>query len=779
MNLSNPQQIGNPGKSPALRYELMLKEESAKSGSKGITTERIALCFEILDDLLPQLGVFQRLMKMIRDEMFAAVYSTDYTVGRRGDSSGRKSSPLQHIPHFVATRHHLELHNEKVKQLEAVNDSLRQELSTSNNELSKCSSALETYREKLTDKEDELDTINRSLQHKNLDIDKLCKTINQQQRAQERLKQEAGFKMSSLQSSLQDLSQQAAELKRFKDVHDGLQAAFSKSNDKPQNGKHSIATQRNHLRHSLRSSKILYNQLLEIQNKSIDEYEQYMNSHIDELSDIDNLDAHVEIIRYQDQFKKSIGEVNEEPHTQISLTQTHIDKLQQRLDQLDKLHSSGEGLQSAVSNSAHPANPLVPQEQILSKYAAMISTSPNKGKSFYPHRDAITCDSCGEKVVICPHRSFNKEIILPLPLHTTHIMISRPYCRESPKPALPGTLKQALSVAATRGRLKSIPSYRSVEPDMSKIWQHFRQEFPDTVRKLPRQLAEGDVVMLIEQLYGSLLMDDDLAAEDDNPQSLMDCLYSFMQDRYSVPDVMQLATFDLLSGVERCCTHNKTIQLFASQLCGKVDGTCFRYSLTMATFVTKLQLDSIDDFRQFVSIVYPFLQEDDVDQLSMDFVAYSENKCSQQMVLDYIIYLILREKEPRVVEIESQLLEFPATRTGSFTLFEFIEASDKLVSLSSDQLRHHLYNQSLAGEGVDKQSLPSSKTAQIIAYLLVQQHYQSIVVKLEKCYLGQQQKHEDHVMQHFPSFSTLVTVKGMASRLKKSLWPSGIFCLSS
>jgi len=27
--------------------------------------------------------------------------------------------------------------------------------------------------------------------------------------------------------------------------------------------------------------------------------------------------------------------------------------------------------------------------------------------------------------------------------------------------------------------------------------------------------------MLIEQFYGSLLMDDDLAAEDDSPQSLM------------------------------------------------------------------------------------------------------------------------------------------------------------------------------------------------------------------------------------------------------------------
>ena len=35
----------------------------------------------------------------------------------------------------------------------------------------------------------------------------------------------------------------------------------------------------------------------------------------------------------------------------------------------------------------------------------------------------------------------------------------------------------------------------------------------------------------------------------------------------------------------------------------------------------------------------------------MDFVAYNENKCSQQSVLDFIIYLILREKEPQIVEV--------------------------------------------------------------------------------------------------------------------------------
>jgi len=47
-------------------------------------------------------------------------------------------------------------------------------------------------------------------------------------------------------------------------------------------------------------------------------------------------------------------------------------KLQKRLDQLNELHSSGLGLQSAISDSTHPANPLVPQEQVLNKYAAMV-----------------------------------------------------------------------------------------------------------------------------------------------------------------------------------------------------------------------------------------------------------------------------------------------------------------------------------------------------------------------------------------------------------------------
>ena len=45
---------------------------------------------------------------MIRNELFTAVYSSDFTVGRLGNSSGNKRSPLQYIPHFAITKHHLD-----------------------------------------------------------------------------------------------------------------------------------------------------------------------------------------------------------------------------------------------------------------------------------------------------------------------------------------------------------------------------------------------------------------------------------------------------------------------------------------------------------------------------------------------------------------------------------------------------------------------------------------------------------------------------------------------
>jgi len=68
------------------------------------TSVHVILASVIVDELLPQLGVFQRVMKMIRDELFTAVYSSDFTTGHHD----KRKPSLQYIPHFAITKHHLD-----------------------------------------------------------------------------------------------------------------------------------------------------------------------------------------------------------------------------------------------------------------------------------------------------------------------------------------------------------------------------------------------------------------------------------------------------------------------------------------------------------------------------------------------------------------------------------------------------------------------------------------------------------------------------------------------
>lgn len=43
-------------------------------------------------------------------------------------------------------------------------------------------------------------------------------------------------------------------------------------------------------------------------------------------------------------------------------------------------------------------DPFIPQERVFSKYAAMVYTSNNQGRSFEEVKGAKFCASCGEKV---------------------------------------------------------------------------------------------------------------------------------------------------------------------------------------------------------------------------------------------------------------------------------------------------------------------------------------------------------------------------------------------
>ena len=60
-------------------------------------------------------------------------------------------------------------------------------------------------------------------------------------------------------------------------------------------------------------------------------------------------------------------------------------------------------------------DPFIPQERIFAKYAAMLYTSDNNGRTFHELKDAKYCASCGEKVRMTSHHCTRLYSISPPP----------------------------------------------------------------------------------------------------------------------------------------------------------------------------------------------------------------------------------------------------------------------------------------------------------------------------------------------------------------------------
>ena len=63
-------------------------------------------------------------------------------------------------------------------------------------------------------------------------------------------------------------------------------------------------------------------------------------------------------------------------------------------------------------NEEDDSDPFIPQERIFSKYAAMLYTSNNQGRSFEEFKEAKFCSSCGEKVGIHEDRDQSTPVMI-------------------------------------------------------------------------------------------------------------------------------------------------------------------------------------------------------------------------------------------------------------------------------------------------------------------------------------------------------------------------------
>ncbi|XP_064419186.1 uncharacterized protein LOC102353636 [Latimeria chalumnae] len=343
--------------SPANQYLVQLLESKKEISIQEPTESRMKFLFQLLDNLLPKLGVFSRVVKLIRDELYEAVYSFQITADPQPKSE--TADMVTRVPYFSLFRRIQDERNEEAEKLQSELDCIRELFSERDNELlqlkltvSEMQNCSETFISTITNLKNELEKKNEEITR-----------INENYQFQEKEKAEQArlyeSTITKLQSLLQVTQDQVTSLKQYKKIYDGLQEAFQYpigkkkknailaiSSKSPTNRRAIVATKKAHLYSYLEATKHLKYQLLQVQNAVIEDFDVFMEKHRQQLlskklqESVEVPDKKEECKEKQRTFQQSIMDISVE----LNLLNKHSESLQQQLKELETIqHKSQTG----------------------------------------------------------------------------------------------------------------------------------------------------------------------------------------------------------------------------------------------------------------------------------------------------------------------------------------------------------------------------------------------------------------------------------------------------
>lgn len=176
------------------------------------------------------------------------------------------------------------------------------------------------------------------------------------------------------------------ELAEYKTIHDQLQESQLLMKTSLQNISLLPATSENEIRQHITTAEMLKLQLLTLQNTLMDELDSWFQSCFSDKGQI----VPAEVAHRKKVFKQKIFLLS----TEVTALEKHHHSISDRQQQIGDNPSP----HTALVLPLNPLNPLIPQEQTTSKYAAMMYTSNDGGRSFYGLKAAQHCSSCNQKV---------------------------------------------------------------------------------------------------------------------------------------------------------------------------------------------------------------------------------------------------------------------------------------------------------------------------------------------------------------------------------------------
>lgn len=746
-------------RSLANKYETILLENRHMSKNPNIT--QLQECFRIFDEIIPSLGQYRRVMRLIRDDIYEAVFSREYTIDvgteRLGIETKReigevgKPASIVRIPHFVILSKIIDERNkraenaeEKVKQMEVVIDELNEKIIALNHQIDELQDAIETQNK-------EIGNLKANLVNQSQESGRLREALQAQH-------EEMTSKTKSLECSIEDVTAEltketakVVELSRFKKCHDHIQDSFKDPSAFSPNPKKILSSveERQKLQKGISEGKTLEEQLLKLRNTCINEFEDYLEKEaLEEKYQASNklglepsyAGRSFDVLKTEERQKHVAAFTNMIANIENELQQSelHVSALNAKLQKLNKIKSEPQSKAKVVQFSnggteekgvsqdqdesdlldviKHADSKFLPQEAILNKYAISAHYSCNQGQTFYELQDVQHCKSCGQKTLICPHKASTGERVFHLPLQCTHIKFTRP---ELHLPVIP---KMDITEDETPSDLSQCHSV------YARLWNDLTTR-GSSIRHARRIIEEKHVVSLINLFYASVVSDD-FSDDADESAPLLELWQSFLNDRYQVPSVAVSVAKDVAEAILKSANSNRFVRLFAECLCGNLDSAAFRYYLILSQFVQTIKWSSMEDFSCFAKIVYPFMSVDDVEQFTMSYRSFSKNRVFAKLIREFFLYIILKLREPRFHEMEDKLLNHSETNTGNMNDVVFFEAVSEFSPLSSERLCHRLFAKSRADGEANHVSI--TRLSQISSFLDLHQRTAVIEMELEE-----------------------------------------------
>eukprot|EP01135_Chromosphaera_perkinsii_P007222 Nk52_evm30s745 gene=Nk52_evmTU30s745 len=684
-------------KANTVKLEVKLLEKGI-NGEEGPSSERIKTCFEILDDIIPSLGPYEAVMRMLRKEFYSATYSDNYT-------SINVEPFYESIPfRTIVSRLNRERGEREIK-LQAALDQTKNEVSDLQRVLDKSEAKCEELQEQLYNVNNESNKLKSNLRELVAEKASIQAQYEETEEFREKQYNQISKQLDETTKELENSNKEIQHLQTFEEGYSKLQKAYV---EEPK--KRPVGANNNPLRIALTNmeeAQEMQTQLCILENLIISDFDDYYKEYL--LRQMHSSAADADLIAVKENFKKDLQEVQDE----LKLLSQHI----QELDELIKYQRNAKPDESRT------------KKKLISRYSFMVYTSTDKGESYKPIRTSKICFMCNERVSVCPHE-IGTELVTVLPRNCTHLKIARPQVFSWEK-----FNEQTKEEGNEKEEERNEAEGEKGEVDMIKeqIWEDFRQQLGTSLNRIrPRDLSLDQLSAIIESFCLNILRQDEDSTSslevggDGNIPTFSSYFYGYLQDRYMFFETSVMVAYDIFLSVQKYIDESKFIELFARTLSGSIDQGMWRYLLLVQKILSLNPMNTMEDFKAFIVKIYPFFSEDEVEEFSLEFVAWSENRVSKNLLQDYLLSLIIKGKDPRTKWCLGKLAKHDVLGHKYLAMDEFGDALDMLTPSISQRMREKYY---LTAETYlnTKDRVPLERLAEICTYF----HFRRLATKLE------------------------------------------------